>query len=63
MIIIEEKRVLLENSLALYRFAIINGYASELPFLSGRIKENQDAFERVYKKECEFYSNFNEDYY
>ncbi len=60
---IEEKRAVLKDSLDLYRLAVINGYVSELPFLYWRVKENQDAFEKAYKKEHEFNLNFNKDFY
>lgn len=60
MIIIENKthieeqlnieRQKLEQSLDIYRTAIIKNYTCELPFLLKRVERNQHDFQRLYEK-------------
>lgn len=45
---VERKK--LEQSLAIYRMAIANNYACELPFLLKRVERNQRDFQRMYEK-------------
>ncbi|ARR51829.1 hypothetical protein ETN89_20385 (plasmid) [Photobacterium damselae subsp. damselae] len=40
----------LEQSLAVYRTAIINNYTHELPFLLKRVERNQRDFQEKYKR-------------
>ncbi|WP_161940123.1 hypothetical protein [Aliivibrio fischeri] len=47
---VKRRRDNLRLSLTLYRFAIISGHISELPFLYERVKEDQLSFEKVYRK-------------
>lgn len=47
---LKKERKKLEQSLEVYRSAIVNNYTYELPFLLKRVECNQRGFQRIYEK-------------